>query len=61
VIDYRRLAVRALAKIKGYCPKQSTDEPQVLALAEQLERYGIADLDLIAAGITDRKSHPTSW
>jgi hypothetical protein len=52
VIDYRRLAVRALAKIKGYCPKQSTDEPQVLALAEQLERYGIADLDLIAAGIT---------
>lgn len=35
--DYRQLAVSVLKKVKAYCPNAATDEPQVLAWAENFQ------------------------
>jgi hypothetical protein len=40
---YVQIAGHLLKKVKGYCQNQATDEPQILALAEQLSRYHLSD------------------
>lgn len=49
---YVQLATRVLRKVKGYCQSQSCDEPQALALAEQLKRHRLDDWLLLSEAVT---------
>jgi hypothetical protein len=44
-VDYRRVALRVLAKVKAYDPRTSTEEPAVAAWAEHLAYYQISNVD----------------
>lgn len=49
---YVQLATRVLRKVKGYCQNQACDEPQALALAEQLKLHGLDSWPLLSDAVT---------
>lgn len=49
---YVQLATRVLRKVKGYCQNQACDEPQALALAEQLKLHNLDSWPLLEHAVT---------
>lgn len=48
---YVQLATKVLRKVKGYCQNQACDEPQALALAEQLKLHNLDSWPLLSDAV----------